>query len=64
VCLDLSAAAKSAGKYKERFIGYRPRHRNVTEQVRDSGKELAKFGVFRGVLLKLRFVYRVFSVDC
>lgn len=57
VCLDLSAVAKSTGKYKERFIAYRPRHRNVTEQVLNSGKELAKFEVFRGLLLKLRVVW-------
>lgn len=57
VCLDLSDVAKSTGKYKERFIVYRPRHRNITEQVLNSGKELAKFEVFRGVLLKLRVVW-------
>ena len=59
VCLDLSAVTKSTGKYKERFIVCRPRHRNVTKQVLNSGKELAKFELFRGVLLKLRDVWIV-----
>jgi hypothetical protein len=55
----LSAVTKSTGKYKERFIVCRPRHRNVTEQVLNRGKELAKFEVFRGALLKLRVVWIV-----
>jgi hypothetical protein len=52
VRLDLSAVAKSTGKYRERFIVYRQRHRNVTEQVLNSGEEVAKCEVFRGVLMK------------
>ena len=49
------------GNTKIMMLLYRPRSRNVTEQVLSTGKQFVKFHVSGDVLLKLRLVW---SVEC